>query len=274
MIHQFSYYDVNQMAEDNRDIVLLRDIAERFRNRRLEWGAIPISLPEINVWMDAEGRPNVSRVNRESPGRMLVAEIMIMANWLMAQYLHRYSLPAVYRFQAPPKDRLYRGDSGTLFQNWMQRRLLARFGLGHRPEPHSGLGLDAYLTATSPIRKYFDLVTQRQVRAALGLEPPYTTEQIDAIIGDVLDPVGRVGQLQRNRSRYWLLRYLESRIGGREEAIVLGRRRHGYQILLKEYMMECIMGAAPGVSLKPEDLVEATIQQVDARRDRLVLFMR
>jgi len=273
VMHQLSYYDVNLMAEDNRDIVTLRKIAERFRRDRLDGGAVQISLPDVNVWLNGDGGISVNRINRESPGRMLVSEIMIMANWLMAGFLAERQLPAIFRTQADPRERLFKGEGGTLFQNWMQRRHLSRFILDHKPGKHSGLGLDRYTTATSPIRKYFDLVTQRQIRAALGLEKPYTALEIDTLIQNLEIPMSQVSLVQRSRNRYWLLKYLEGRIGQKEEAIVLGKRRNSYQILLKEYLIECDLATSSGIDLKPEDLISVTIQHANARRDMLSVFM-
>jgi exoribonuclease-2 len=198
---------------------------------------------------------------------MLVAEIMIMANWLMARLLAEHGVPAIFRSQPAPRDRLYRGEEGTLFQHWMQRRLLSRFALGHGPEAHSGLGLNAYVTATSPIRKYFDLVTQRQMRAIFGLEDPYTADEIDGILAALETPMASVGRLQAGRQRYWLLKYLEQRVGQKEEAIVLLRRRASYQILLTDYMLECDLPISGYLDLKPEDLVQVTLQKVNARKD-------
>jgi exoribonuclease-2 len=273
VMHKLSYYDVNLMAEDNRDFVILRNIAEQFRQDRLAGGAVQISLPDINVWLNDRKEITVNRINRESPGRMLVSEIMIMANWAMAGFLADRKLPAIFRTQADPRERLFKGEGGTLFQNWMQRRYLNRFILNHKPGKHSGLGLDRYVTATSPIRKYFDLATQRQIRAALGLESPYTAAEIDRIIQLLEVPMSQVSLIQRNRSRYWVLKFLEGRIGRKEEAIVLGKRRHSYQILLKEYMIECDLAISSGIELRPEDLISATIQYASARRDMLSVFM-
>jgi len=264
---QLSYFDVNLQADQDPTVVHLRSIARKFREARLAAGAVHISVPEINIWLGENGDVNLNRVNRESPGRMLVAEIMILANWLMARFLSENGMPAIFRSQPEPRERLYRGEDGTLFQHWMQRRLLNRFVLGHAAEKHSGLGLAAYVTATSPIRKYFDLVTQRQVRAVLGLEEPYSAEDVDGILQDLSMPMSRVGRLQVGRQRYWLLRYLERRIGQKEEAIVLVRRRHSYQVLLTDYMLECDLPITGGFELKPEDLIQVTIQNVSARKD-------
>ncbi len=270
---QLSYFDANQMCTDDDEIAVLAEIGAAFRQKRLDDGAVQISLPDINVWFDEQGRLTVNRVNRESPSRMLVAELMIMANWLMARFLAERGLPAIFRSQPEPRERLYRGMQGTLFQNWMQRRLLSRFVLGPAPERHSGLGLDAYVTATSPIRKSFDLVTQRQIRAALGLETPYTAEEIERFIQVLEMPMGQVGRLQYRRLRYWLLKHLEGRAGERLEAIVLYKKRSAYQILLTDYMLECALPIAGGCDLKAEDLVRVTVQQASARKDRLAVFM-
>jgi len=271
--HQLTYYNVNIIARDSKEISILRNIAEQFREDRMAAGAVQITLPDINIWVDENNEVTVNRINRESPGRMLVSEIMIMANWLMAKFLAEHNAPAIYRSQTAPRDRLYKGTEGSLFQNCMQRRLLSRFVLNPEPEHHSGLGLNAYVTATSPIRKYFDLATQRQIRAVLGLEEPYTIKEIDNIIQMLEQPMSCVLKLQFNRQRYWLLKYLEKKIGQKEEAVVLYKRRNNYQILISEYMIECDLPLSSGIDLKPEDLIQITIQHANARRNLLSVFM-
>jgi exoribonuclease-2 len=267
--HQLTYFDVNIYAEENQNILILRDIAEKFRKKRLDARAVQITVPEINVWINENRDITINRINRESPARMLVSEIMIMANWLMAKYLKKRRVPAIFRSQPEPRERLYKNNTGTLFQNWMQRRLLSRFILSTDPDWHSGLGLDAYVTATSPIRKYSDLANQRQIRASLGLEEAYTAEQIAEIIQLLEVPMNNVGRFQFTRHRYWLLKYLENQIGQKEEAIVLHKTRRNFQILLTQYMLECDLPIPTGFDLKPEDLIQVTIQRVNARRDIL-----
>ena len=270
---QLTYYDVNIIAQDSKQINILHDIAEKFREDRIAAGAVQITLPDINIWIDENNEVTVNRINRESTGRMLVSEIMIMANWLMAKFLAEHNAPAIYRSQTAPRERLYKGMEGSLFQNCMQRRLLSRFVLNPMPEHHSGLGLDAYVTATSPIRKYFDLATQRQIRAVLGLEKPYTIKEIEYIIQILEQPMSNVSKIQFNRHRYWLLKYLEKRIGQKEEAIVLYKKRNNYQILISEYMIECDLPLSSGIDLKPEDLIQITIQHANARKNVLSVFM-
>ncbi|NQT10861.1 MAG: RNB domain-containing ribonuclease [Desulfobacteraceae bacterium] len=270
---QLTYYDVNMIAEDDREIGILYDIAKKFREFRLGRGAVQITLPEINIRTNEAGELAISRIQRESAGRMLVAEIMIMANWLMARFLAKHNAPAIFRSQPDPRDRLYKGNKGSLFQNWMQRKLLSRYVLSMEPEHHSGLGLEAYVTATSPIRKYYDLATQRQVRAILELEEPYSIEEIERIIQLLEQPMSCVLKIQNSRHRYWLLKYLETRINQKEEAVVLFKRKNSYQALMKEYMIECELPVSSGIDLKPEDLIQVRIQHVNARKDVLSVYM-
>jgi exoribonuclease-2 len=270
---QLTYYDVNVLAEENRTYGILRDVAARFHDFRLQAGAVQITLPEVHVWIGEGSEVSINRINRESPGRMLVAELMILANWLMGRFLKERGLPAVFRSQPEAKERLYRGDSDSLFQNIMQRRLLNRFVLSRKSETHAGLGLDTYVTATSPIRKYCDLITQRQIRSAFELEVPYTDDEIEAIIRQLELPMGQVSRIQHRRVRYWILKYLEKRVGQKEEAIVLSKRRRSYQILIPDYMIECDIPFTSGLDLKPEDLVQVVIQRASARRDILNVFV-
>jgi len=269
---QLTYYDVNMMADENPDILILRDIAHHLRKNRLSKGAVQISLPDINVVLDGNGEIIVSTVNRDSPARVIVEELMILANGLMARFLSEHGVPAVFRSQPEPRERLYKGNNGTLFQNYSQRKLLSRFILGNKPERHAGLGMDAYVTATSPIRKYFDLVTQRQIRAIFDMERPYTAEELDRLFQILEQPMANVMAVQMRRKRYWLLKYLEGKIGEKYQAIVLYKRRDNYQILIPDFMLECTIAVSAGLSLSREDVIRVTLQHVNARNSSISVF--
>jgi exoribonuclease-2 len=270
--HQLTFQDVDLMVTTDPVMQALYIIAQNYRRYRLDSGALIIDLPEINIWPQPDGTPSISTANRESPGRMLVSEFMILANELAARLLSQRGVPAIFRCQAEPRERLFDREGGTLFQNWMQRKQINRFTLSSMPERHAGLGLPGYLTATSPIRKYSDLVNQRQLRAAAGLETPYTQAQIDYCIASSEETLANVGRIQFRRQRYWLLKYLQSRVGRKEEALVLFKRREGYVVLLTNYMLECPLSGSEGITLRPEDLIQVTLQHVNARNDVITVY--
>jgi exoribonuclease-2 len=261
---QMTYYDANLMVDQDPELSAIHEVARKFRRFRLDAGAIQLVLPEMNVWIDSRRGITVSQVNRESPSRLMVSECMILANWLAGRFFRDHNQPSAYRAQLEPRGRLIDEDTGTLYQNWMQRRLLSRVILSPEPEPHAGLGLDVYVTLTSPLRKYLDLTTQRQLRGLLGLEAVYSDEDLRFIIQAVEQPMSHIALLQRERLRYWILRYLERHVG---------KRRQKYTVLLTKYMIESSLPLNCGVELKPEDIVLVKLERVNARSDIVVLSL-
>jgi exoribonuclease-2 len=270
---QLTYYNANLLVQEDSELSAIYELAQQFRQSRLEAGAIQLRLPEVNIRIDSRGEISVTQINRESPSRMMVSECMILANWLAARLFRDHRQDAVYRSQLPPRGLLIEEDGGTLYENWMQRRLLSRVVLSLDPEPHAGLGLDAYVTLTSPLRKYLDLVTQRQLRGLFGLEKSYSEEELRFIIQAVEQPMSYINALQQERTRYWVLRYLERRIGQKEEGLVLDKRRQRYVALLPKYMLECSLPLNCGADLESQDTVMVKIERVNARADTLTVSL-
>jgi exoribonuclease-2 len=270
---QLTYYNANLLVQEDPELGAIYEVAQNFRNIRLKNGALQLILPEISIWVDNDGEISVTQINRESPSRMMVSECMIMANWLAARFLRDHGQAAIYRSQLPPRERLIQEGGGTLYENWVQRRFLSRVVLDLDPRPHAGLGLDAYLTLTSPLRKYLDLVTQRQLRGLFGLERSYSEEELRFIIQALEEPMSYITVLQQERTRYWILRYLEALVGHKVEAMVLDKRRQRYIVLLPSYMIECSLPLNSGADLKPQDIIEVKIKQVNARSDTLTLSL-
>ena len=78
--------------------------------------------------------------------------------------------------------------------------------------PHEGLGVAQYAWSSSPLRRYVDLINQRQLIALIRREsPPYPKRS------PVLNEIARrfdltydaYNEFQRNLERYWCLRYFE-----------------------------------------------------------------
>lgn len=268
---QMSYSEANLLNGKNDPITSLYKMATLLRDKRLKGGAVQITLPEVNVWLDDNKEIHYSKVDRENPSRMLVSEMMILANSLMAEFLSAHEVPAVFRSQAPPKQRTFKGIETALMPNFLQRKQLSRAIINTHAEPHSGLGVKAYATATSPIRRYHDLLTQRQIKAILGVGTAYSTRELDEILQTISIPMGNTGRVQAMRKRYWLIKYLEKMRGSNFEGLILDCHRDHYNVLIKEFMMESRLPSS-GFKLKHGDLVQVTIQHADARRNQLTLF--
>ncbi len=88
----------------------------------------------------------ISQRQRGSPLDLLVAELMILANSSWGAWLAELGVPGIYRSQASLAPGI-------------------KVRMGTKPAPHAGMGVSHYTWASSPLRRYVDLVNQWQVIA-------------------------------------------------------------------------------------------------------------
>lgn len=103
----------------------------------------------------------------------LIAELMILTNTTIANFLGENNIPALYRTQ----------DVGTTDFELVKKtmgHLLVPATYDSQVKPHVGLGLMAYTHFTSPLRRFVDLVNHRIVKAIIKKDSsPYTVEELD-----------------------------------------------------------------------------------------------
>lgn len=116
--------------------------------------------------------------------QMTVAELMILANGIAAEFLHSRGVSAMFRGSAPPRatsrsrstveELLARRVPGTavLPPGEVERAGLLWSPATITPEKREAwlMGLPAYLRATSPLRRYDDLFSHWQIKAALAAD--------------------------------------------------------------------------------------------------------
>ncbi len=152
----------------------------------------------------------ITRYDKETPSQIMVSEWMIGTNAAAADYLAENGIP---RFPKPsecrPETEFVQSEH-ELFRSYRQRRLFSRAELAVAPKAHCSLAIPNYTTVTSPIRRYADLVVQRQLKHALAGNPTlYSREDLDQLITRLAAAQARIFTIQRKWTRYWLLKYLE-----------------------------------------------------------------
>jgi len=137
---------------------------------------------------------------RGSPLDLIVAEMMILANSHWGSWLATHNVPGIYRSQAS----LAPG---------------VKVRMGTKPAPHAGIGVSQYSWATSPLRRYVDLVNQWQIVACVrhgrtaALAAPFKPRDASlfSIISSFDTTYAAYNDFQQTIERYWTLRWLQQR---------------------------------------------------------------
>jgi len=134
---------------------------------------------------------------RGAPLDLIVAEAMILANSTWGGWLNELGVPGIYRSQAS-----------------MAPGVKVR--MSTKAAPHAGMGVAQYTWATSPLRRYVDLVNQWQIiacarhgRTAL-LAAPFKPKDaaLFSIISGFDEAYTAYNGFQNGIERYWTLKYL------------------------------------------------------------------
>jgi exoribonuclease-2 len=256
---QLIYDDVNEALMTDRLFEEMYRLCQLLRQKRVAKGALSLSLPEVEVNFNADSSLSLELVDQNTPSRMIVSEFMILYNWLAARFCNENKLPILFRTQQEPAERLDAQEKEYIYYVFQQRRKLNPVYIDSAPSPHCGLGLDVYTQATSPIRRYLDLVVQRQISSFLmGKGPIYNEESLGKIRTSVEPVMKDLAMVKRNRIRYWTLKFLGERLRERYRAIVLDELKNKYRIVLKDFLLLAEVKRQDGVILSPgqEILVE------------------
>lgn len=271
-----SYNGAEEFFRESPHRLKLIEIAMELRKRREESGAFMVELPDLKISVDQYGKIQIKKTYMDTTAHILVAEFMILMNWLAGEFLKENKIPGIFRSQleSVPEEARDLDENDPLFPLKVVKFLRpSRVGLN--PEPHSSLGLDVYVQVTSPIRRYLDLVIQRQILRGLeNRETVYTEEELERLKSQVEIAIGEKKTVQRNRERYWLLKYLKGFEGEQITGILSFLRDTGPSVYLPEYMLEVPVSLTSQATLREGDEISLIIEQVDPLKRRIVLIPR
>lgn len=238
-------------------------LARTLRDRRRADGAVTVPFPRVNVRLDAEGHVQIEREAANAPSQVLVSEMMILANRIAGEFLAAQGAAAVYRSQEPPEKPIEDAEEFDPARAYAARRFMRKGALSISPSRHHGLALDYYTQVTSPIRRYNDLLMQRQLKALLaGGEPLYAQDELGELLGATRQAIEQAEALEKDRRNYWILRYLEERLWQDLDAVVVANHPDKHVVQIAECLWETDCPHIPGRPLPPGTRIPVKIELV------------
>lgn len=207
---RLSYGDIPAIIASDADplkdhLSLIALVSRQLLMGRRKRGALAIYDLNMMLASDEEGNVKQFDSKAETIGYIIVQETMILVNALAAPFLIEHNIPAVYRnheakVAAPPSKEI----ASTIEQWFIDGRpdeetvrsrlhiLLGKARYEAVCRGHYALSLAAYGHFTSPLRRFADLVNQRQLVAHIkGEEFPYTQEQLNSIAEEMNEAYDR-----------------------------------------------------------------------------------
>ncbi|QKD45461.1 RNB domain-containing ribonuclease [Alicycliphilus denitrificans] len=162
--------------------------------------------PDYNFRLEGNGKAEptgsetvrITTRQRGAPLDLIVAEAAIVANSTWGQMLAEHGVPGIYRSQASLAPGI-------------------KVRMGTKALPHAGIGVKSYAWATSPLRRYVDLVNQWQIIACArhgktaALAAPFKPKDAElfSIISSFDATYGAYNGYQAGMERFWTLKYLQ-----------------------------------------------------------------
>ncbi len=267
-------------ALEPRVVKLLQDaerLAQAIQRRREQEGMIALSLPEVEIRLDADGQVIDAGPAETSYSHTIIEMFMIEANEAVCRFLTECGVPHLRRIHAPPEptseltsaqlsaalgrrvtkplDRAHirelltavRGQSAETAVNMLVLRSLAQAAYSPAGEGHFALASEHYCHFTSPIRRYADLTIHRlldeQLRGEASGRRRKSEMEID--LGQLGTHTSfterRAQEAERELKQRLLLMMMKRRIGQEFDAVISGVAGVGAFAQLRPLLAEGII---------------------------------
>jgi exoribonuclease-2 len=253
---QRATYDEVDWRMHEQPFAAINEMTSAYRARRLARGAARIDLPETSVRV--VGDEVVIRPLPKLASRDMVTDAMLMAGEAAARFAQANGIVIPYAMQPSPEE--VRQPQG-MAEMYAYRRLFKPSRASLEPEPHFGLGLDLYARATSPLRRYADLVVHQQLRAFTTGRAVLSADQILERTAALDASSATIRRAERFSNQHWKMVYLSRNPGWQGEAVVVALEERKAVVIVPELALETRIRLSPDYSL--DQTLELAVREVD-----------
>ncbi|MBO8230032.1 ribonuclease II [Prochlorococcus marinus str. MU1404] len=165
--YQLTYEDVNEILElepkEEIELVEIKNLLEKSIIFRKKQGAIIIESPNSKI-NKCKDKIIINKIEK-TIAQIIVAEAMILMGYVTSLFLKKSNLAAAYRSQkinCNPFEILNKYKDSEI-KYILLKQHMGKSYITTKPNSHESLGLPLYVQCTSPLRRYLDLIMQRQV---------------------------------------------------------------------------------------------------------------
>lgn len=258
----------------------MHELAMMLRARRRRRGSLELTMPEVKVDLDKDGRVTGAHVVENTVSHQIIEEFMLSANEAVAETLQEAQFEFLRRVHTAPDPRKLKALTEFVKElgfeveslesrfevqrlleavqslpeeravNYAILRSLQRAVYSPQVEGHFALASDCYCHFTSPIRRYPDLTIHRLIDALLSKRKPSQDMNTLLIAGEhCSERERRAEDAERELTKIKLLDHLSTRIGEAMDAVVTGVEEFGLFV--------------QGIELPAEGLIHVTSLEDD-----------
>ena len=239
-------------------LVRMHELAMILRGRRFARGALELSMPEMKIDLDKDGRVVGAHLQKNTESHQIIEEFMLAANEAVAELLQDAGLLFLRRVHGSPDPRKMRsltefvkelgfkvenlenrfelqklldavkGDTREYAVNYAVLRSMQRAVYSPEDDGHYALASDDYCHFTSPIRRYPDLTVHRLVDQLNRGKKPTQRMDEQLVLGDhCSEREQRATDAERVLNKVKLLNYMSDKIGMELDGIITGVENFG-----------------------------------------------
>lgn len=278
--HRFTYEDVQTIIEEKaglyeEEILILNELAQRFRKKRFSHGAINFSSQEVRFKLDDKGNPIGIMIKESKEAHQLIEEFMLLANRSVAENISKIKingkpLPFPYRTHDDPDEKkllpfaAFAKKFGHKFDTSSPEAIASSFNqllkdVHGKPEQHVleqlgirtmskakyttenaghyGLGFEHYCHFTSPIRRYPDIQVHRILEDVLNnkITPD---KKLEEKCKHTSERERAAMEAERAANKYKQVQYMKNYLGEEFEGVISGVASFGFWVETVEHKCE------------------------------------
>ena len=235
---KMSYEEADKALKEDKVLSKLNVLAKSHKAFRNENGAIKLDLPNVDVKI--KNKKVDIQIQIESESRKLVAEMMVIAGRVIAQYANEHEISMPFLTQEVgsfSEDIIQNKENLTATQAFQATRCFKQSKITPKASLHAGLGLSCYVRVTSPIRRYLDLLTQQQLVRFINNQTTLDDTQIKQRITQVNAVISRVNKATRQSIEHFKCLFLKQTNNWRGKGIIVDLNGNKATLLIPEIAM-------------------------------------